>query len=494
MKKSLVKKLMGAALAATLIFSVFTTALSAASLERIALIPSSGKREEYHGNPDAVVRVYDNEGPGKNYNPKNSGSLIIHAPDGYFMHITGTVTTRSQGYYEDSFYICDGTELAFNNQIGKYNGRNYIDVYTSGSVVFFTIIANIHLSNRDKTADGPDLTITFIPMQSDVVEFPVASDLAYGQRLRESTLTGGSANVPGRFSWAEPDTVPAPTDGALMCYPVVFTPNNSRIQPVRLNVSVFVGPEDIVPDYGMSEEDLAPIDYDIGPDDVVPDDVTPDDVVPEDVAPDFGMPDISFEPEEEIPFIFMIPEDAPEVIEEPVVEAEPAVETEPVVETEPAVEAEPVVETAPAVPSTPAAVTSAPAPVSASAPAPVVLADAGRSGVEGFVDRLYMHTLNRSADAAGREYWVDLLNTGKSTGTQVANGFFNSVEFASRNLNDEQFVNTLYKVFFDRLPDQSGFENWISALDNGMTRSEVISGFTRSSEWNNTCEGYGINA
>lgn len=122
------------------------------------------------------------------------------------------------------------------------------------------------------------------------------------------------------------------------------------------------------------------------------------------------------------------------------------------------------------------------------------VAGASRNTIDGFVDRLYANTLHRSADDAGRAYWVDLLSSKKSSGSEVANGFFTSQEFINLNLNNEQFVSTLYMVFFDRTPDQAGLNYWVGQLNNGMTRSQVISGFTGSAEWAGICNQYGINA
>lgn len=128
-----------------------------------------------------------------------------------------------------------------------------------------------------------------------------------------------------------------------------------------------------------------------------------------------------------------------------------------------------------------------------SAPATLV-AGAARTGAEGFVDRLYVNALNRNADESGRAYWINLLTSKAKSGTQVANGFFGSLEFTNRNLSNEQFVKTLYKVFFDREPDQAGLETWVNALNNGTSRSQVIAGFTASTEWTTTCNAYGIDA
>ena len=112
--------------------------------------------------------------------------------------------------------------------------------------------------------------------------------------------------------------------------------------------------------------------------------------------------------------------------------------------------------------------------------------------VEGFVNRLYDTVLGRQADQDGKTYWVNQLTTAQASGSAVASGFLNSQEFLNRNLNNEDFVKTLYKVFFNRVPSVTETANWVNALENGTTRNEVISGFAASSEWSNTCAGFGI--
>ena len=136
---------------------------------------------------------------------------------------------------------------------------------------------------------------------------------------------------------------------------------------------------------------------------------------------------------------------------------------------------------------------NASAPAAIAAPA-VVSAVSANNGVEGFVDRLYVNALNRDADSVGRTFWISLLNSRQKTGTEVANGFFNSVEFASRSLDNEQFVTTLYSVFFDRKPSSAEVDNWVNALNGGASRSSVIAGFTSSAEWTNICQEYSIEA
>ena len=51
---------------------------------------------------------------------------------------------------------------------------------------------------------------------------------------------------------------------------------------------------------------------------------------------------------------------------------------------------------------------------------------------------------------------------------------------------------TLYRTFFNREPDQAGFNAWVGVLNNGTPKEEVIEGFINSTEWANLCLFYGI--
>jgi hypothetical protein len=112
--------------------------------------------------------------------------------------------------------------------------------------------------------------------------------------------------------------------------------------------------------------------------------------------------------------------------------------------------------------------------------------------IDDFVERFYVDLLNRPAEAAGLKYWVDLLAAGVTSGSDVAYGFVESAEFKSRNLNDNDFLTVLYKTFFNRAPDAGGLAYWAEKLQSGMTRTEVLNGFTGSAEFKARCEAYGI--
>ena len=197
---------------------------------------------------------------------------------------------------------------------------------------------------------------------------------------------------------------------------------------------------------------------------------TEDEQIPEELAPDYGMPEFDEDNEETEE---IIEEEETTDVEETTIET---IETEAASEPAPA----PVVET-----------TSAPSTSTSSSPAPMV-AGVSRSPVEQFVDRLYSVALNRAADVDGRAYWVDILSNQRESGSKVARGFIFSTEFISRDLDNEEFVETLYSVFFNRVATDDEIDNWVDALEAGASRSAVVNGFAASEEWANSCEAYGV--
>lgn len=110
---------------------------------------------------------------------------------------------------------------------------------------------------------------------------------------------------------------------------------------------------------------------------------------------------------------------------------------------------------------------------------------------EGFVVRSYGTLLGRAADEEGMRYWVSLLNNGTG-GTEIIKGFIGSQEFIGRDMSDEYFVDVLYRVFFNRTPDDAGREYWLAQLASGVSRDEVLEGFIGSEEWVATCDFLGI--
>lgn len=113
-------------------------------------------------------------------------------------------------------------------------------------------------------------------------------------------------------------------------------------------------------------------------------------------------------------------------------------------------------------------------------------------GVEEFVTRLYQYCLGRNPDPDGLKVYCDALREGHITGGEATKSFFLSEEYTNKNHSNAQFLQTLYKAMFDREPDTGGFNGWMDAMNNGMSRPEVVDGFIYSSEFVNLCMRYGI--
>ena len=109
-----------------------------------------------------------------------------------------------------------------------------------------------------------------------------------------------------------------------------------------------------------------------------------------------------------------------------------------------------------------------------------------------FIRRLYRTCMNREADSGGLAYWLDLINTGKVKGIALAGSFVFSKEFTGRNYCNEHFVRQIYPALMGRQPDSSGFNYWVSQLDKGMKREELLNQFASSKEYQGLCEAAGF--
>lgn len=112
--------------------------------------------------------------------------------------------------------------------------------------------------------------------------------------------------------------------------------------------------------------------------------------------------------------------------------------------------------------------------------------------VAAFVIRFYQQCLGRSPERSGLNFWVEQLTGGQQKGADVAYGFIFSPEFVGKNIPNDVYVNTLYRAFFDREPDVTGFNTWIGQLIRGVSRRNVLCGFIGSAEFANLCARYGI--
>ena len=117
---------------------------------------------------------------------------------------------------------------------------------------------------------------------------------------------------------------------------------------------------------------------------------------------------------------------------------------------------------------------------------------AAGGSAEDFVKRFYSEVLGRTADEAGLRDWTNKLYSNEATGADIAVGFTSSAEFTSKPITDLEFVNIMYKAFFNRTGDAGGVSGWLGQLEGGTSRAAVVNGFLHSEEFVNLCNGYGI--
>jgi len=517
------KKAVGAVIAAAMAVSMIPTTLFAAGIQSdaeygyYALVPKEGT-DTVSLSPDGVstLSVYDHGGPNGNYGYYCDGKLEINAPEGYRIKLSGSYTLESP--WDSSIY----DYFVLNGGSNQYTGTGSLSDYTSES----NKLSIRFVSDSLFRYAGFALTATLVPYNV-ITTAPTASAITYGQTLADSTLTGGVAyvngsSVVGTFAWSNPDTKPTIADSGVTPYEVTFTPNDNSLPTLTCSVTLTVttpagvndviamiealpDPDDVttaneaaitaaqqalaalpeiqqalIPEASITKlnecdhalqvaliaelkavlndlvdevDEFGEEYYDLLPEDIGGDLVDafvnaievlddPDSTLDEienalDKLIDAYVAAIDYidgiEPEEE--------ESEEEVVEEPVLTPEQIQEL----------------------------------------------------AVRHFVERLYLNALERPFDVAGRDSFVDLIMHQNGTGSDVVRCFLGSAEFANRNLNNEEFVNVLYKAFFNRVPTAAEAANWTNALASGMTRAEIIEAFIASPEWAEVCAYYKIN-
>ena len=112
--------------------------------------------------------------------------------------------------------------------------------------------------------------------------------------------------------------------------------------------------------------------------------------------------------------------------------------------------------------------------------------------VERFATRFYELALERSPEQEGLCYWVYGLVDQRFDGARIAKEFFCSDEMQKRGLSVEQYVEILYRVMMDRTSEAEGMTYWLKAMEEGMSRENVLGAFVDSDEFSGICRQYGI--
>ena len=103
-----------------------------------------------------------------------------------------------------------------------------------------------------------------------------------------------------------------------------------------------------------------------------------------------------------------------------------------------------------------------------------------------YVTQIYKAWFKRLPDPDGLRYWISNFSSGKDDERAVASSFLASTEFKERygeDVSNASYVNTLYINVLGRDYDQTGYDYWLSNLNNGVeTKYELLLGFSESLE------------
>jgi hypothetical protein len=98
------------------------------------------------------------------------------------------------------------------------------------------------------------------------------------------------------------------------------------------------------------------------------------------------------------------------------------------------------------------------------------------------LDRMYQDVLGRPPDAAGRDYWLEQIAAGLAL-ADIGTYFYGSDEYARSSGAPDAYVARLYRTLLGREPDDDGLRYWTEILTSGQGRpSDVASGFYASIE------------
>ena len=126
-------------------------------------------------------------------------------------------------------------------------------------------------------------------------------------------------------------------------------------------------------------------------------------------------------------------------------------------------------------------------------PATITVVEMDEVAIRALVTRLYFTMLKREPEAGAVDTWTNRLLNKEVNGVELGKRFALSEEITkSRPVSDTEFVTRLYKTFLDREGSQDEINYWVGILNGGKTREYVLAGFVNSQEFDKFCKECGI--
>ena len=156
-------------------------------------------------------------------------ALTISAPTELTYDGSAKAATLSTGYNTTAF---PGEYM-----IKYYKGANEVEAANVKAAGDYT--AKVTVGEATASVD-----FTIAKATPSIETIPTASAVTYGQKLADSTLTGGTGSVAGGFAWKDSTVAPAVSDSQNTEYDVVFTPTDENYDAAECKVKLTVNKAD----------------------------------------------------------------------------------------------------------------------------------------------------------------------------------------------------------------------------------------------------------
>jgi len=111
----------------------------------------------------------------------------------------------------------------------------------------------------------------------------------------------------------------------------------------------------------------------------------------------------------------------------------------------------------------------------------------------GFINDFFENILKRSSTSSERQLWMGNYSNGWTAGDIITDFIMGTeAQAVLAGYTDEEFLDYLYWVLFSRTPDAEGEAAWLARIEAGMTRNDVVTGFTDSEEFKALCGKFNI--
>jgi hypothetical protein len=113
---------------------------------------------------------------------------------------------------------------------------------------------------------------------------------------------------------------------------------------------------------------------------------------------------------------------------------------------------------------------------------------------DGFIRYMYRNILSRDPEDAGLNSWLGRLISREVTAADLVKSSMFGEECGAvfSQYSNEEFITFIYKVILWREPEESGFNTWLTLMNSGMTKEEIVDKFTHSEEFANLWKQFGV--